>query len=220
VPFVRFSRDKRGYEHLYLVDIGRDRGRSRVLYWFRTPPGVRVGRNPFDPETQRALERQNPDVQFDWPQIVAAKIPPPVPVENWREKRRIERAIKRARAEESADTEPGTTDEPPEETVEVNEVEGLDEGPSGEGRSIVEDGAPDPGPPEIENLTAATAPPPTGAADASTGPAAPGRRRRGPRGPGRFPGPATANWIRQGLMRIRLTRSSRRHPTAGIIMLL
>ena len=193
MPFVRFSRDKRGYEHLYLVDTGRDRGRSRVLYWFRTPPGVRVGRNPFDPETQRALERQNPDVQFDWPQIVAAKIPPPVPVENWREKRRIERAIKRARAEESADTEPGSpTDEPPEETVEVSEVEGLDEGPSGEGRSIVEDGAPDPGLPEIETRTAAASPPPTAASDASTGPAAPGRRRRRRRGR-RRPRPETGH---------------------------
>ena len=74
----------------------KERGRSRVLYWFRTPPGVKVGRNPFDPDTQRSLERQNPGVAFDWPQIVAARMPPPAPVENWREKRRVERAIKRA----------------------------------------------------------------------------------------------------------------------------
>jgi len=105
VPFVRFSRDKRGYEHVYLIDSSKERGRSRVLYWFRTPPGVRVGRAAFDPDTQRSLERQNPDVQFDWPQIVSARIPPPVPVENWREKRRAEKAIKRARAAESMGTE-------------------------------------------------------------------------------------------------------------------
>jgi hypothetical protein len=104
VPFVRFSRDKRGYEHVYLIDSSKERGRSRVLYWFRTPPGVKVGRAAFDPDTQRSLERQNPDVQFDWPQIVAARIPPPVPVENWREKRRAEKAIKRARAAESMGT--------------------------------------------------------------------------------------------------------------------
>ena len=103
MPFVRFSRDRRGYEHLYLVD-SKENGRSRVLYWFRTPPGVKVGRSPFDTTTQRSLEQQYPDVKFDWPQIVAARMPPPAPVENWREKRRAERAFKRARAEETVET--------------------------------------------------------------------------------------------------------------------
>ena len=102
MPFVRFSRDRRGYEHLYLVD-SKEHGRSRVIYWFRTPPGVKVGRSPFDAATQRSLEQQYPDVRFDWPQIVAARMPPPTPVENWREKRRAERAFKRARAEEAAE---------------------------------------------------------------------------------------------------------------------
>ena len=41
MPFVRFSRDRRGYEHVYLVD-NREHGRSRVIFWFRTPPGVKV----------------------------------------------------------------------------------------------------------------------------------------------------------------------------------
>ena len=102
MPFVRFSRDRRGYEHVYLVD-ARDHGRSRVIYWFRTPPGVKVGRSPFDSATQRSLEQQYPDVKFDWSQIVAARMPPPAPVENWREKRRAERAFKRARAEEATE---------------------------------------------------------------------------------------------------------------------
>ena len=31
----------------------RQAGRPRVLYWFRTPPGVKVGREPFDEEVQR-----------------------------------------------------------------------------------------------------------------------------------------------------------------------
>jgi hypothetical protein len=174
VPFVRFSRDKRGYEHLYLIDSGRDRGRSRVLYWFRTPPGVRVGRNPFDVETQRALERQNPDVQFDWPQIVAAKIPPPVPVENWREKRRIERAIKRARSEDAAvDLEPGSApEEAPEETVEVTDIEPL----------ILDERTPVPGVPEVEHVPADAEPPPAGGAEASAGAPPTTRRRRRRRG--------------------------------------
>ena len=75
MPFVRFSRDRRGYEHVYLVD-AKEHGRSRVIYWFRTPPGVKVGRSPFDSATQRSLEQQYPDVKFDWPQIVAARMPP------------------------------------------------------------------------------------------------------------------------------------------------
>jgi hypothetical protein len=103
VAVVRFSRDKRGYEHLYLLDTSREHSRPRVLYWFRTPPGIKVGRPPFDPATQRFLEKYNPDVPFDWPEITAAKPPPVAPVEQWREKRRVERALKRARAAAAVD---------------------------------------------------------------------------------------------------------------------
>lgn len=111
---VRFSRDKRGYEHLYLIDTSREHGRSRVLYWFRTPPGVKVGRSPFDSDTQRALERQFPDVTFDWAEITAAKPPPVPPVEHWREKRRLERAWKQARAAAVAEPEEPEFSGPPE----------------------------------------------------------------------------------------------------------
>ena len=67
--FLRFSRDKRGYEHFYLVQPTtnrRGKTRARILYWFRTPPGVRVGRLPFDADVQRTIEAQNPGVTFDW----------------------------------------------------------------------------------------------------------------------------------------------------------
>jgi hypothetical protein len=126
VPFVRFARDRRGYEHVYLVDVSKERGRSRVLYWFRTPPGVKVGRSPFDPETQRSLERQNPGVAFDWSQIIAARMPPAAPVENWREKRRIERAIKRARATEAGEADRVDVAEqtPPSEETELDLASG------------------------------------------------------------------------------------------------
>jgi hypothetical protein len=99
VPFLRFSRDKRGYENTYLVQIQDRRGKSfrqRILYWYRTPPGVRVGRPPFDEEARRRLEAQNPDVIFDWPAIIATPIPPPAENEQWRERRRAERAAKQA----------------------------------------------------------------------------------------------------------------------------
>ena len=50
---------------------GRGRGK-RLLYWFRTPPGVRVGRSPIDETAIRLLEQHNPDVQFDWTRILKA----------------------------------------------------------------------------------------------------------------------------------------------------
>jgi len=107
MAFFRFNRDKRGYEHFYLVEpVTNRRGKSRprVLYWYRTPPNIRVGRAPFDDEVQRALEAQNPSVVFDWPKIVDAPIPS-ADAEKWRERRRVERAEKAARQ-----TTPATAD--------------------------------------------------------------------------------------------------------------
>jgi hypothetical protein len=68
VPFLRVLRDKRGYETTYLMHWFREgnRQRSRILYVFRTPPGVRVGRDPIDPVIIREIEAQHPDIQFDW----------------------------------------------------------------------------------------------------------------------------------------------------------
>lgn len=93
MAFLRFSRDKRGYEHFFLVEttIGRrGKSRARVLYWFRTPPGIKVGREPFDPEIRRALESKNPGVAFDWERILSTPIPS-VETEKWRERRRAEK---------------------------------------------------------------------------------------------------------------------------------
>lgn len=68
MPFLRVIRDKRGYETTYLMHWYRDgnRQRSKVLYVFRTPDGVRVGRHPLDPDTLREIEAQHPDIDFDW----------------------------------------------------------------------------------------------------------------------------------------------------------
>jgi hypothetical protein len=68
VPFLRVLRDKRGYETTYLMHWFRDgnRQRSRILYMFRTPPGVRVGCDLLDPGVVREIEAQHPDIEFDW----------------------------------------------------------------------------------------------------------------------------------------------------------
>ena len=101
MPFLKFSRDKRGYENYYLFD---GKGQSRLLFWFRTPPNVKVGRAPFSEEVRQMVEAQNPGVHFDWARIMSTPIPS-ADVEYWRERRRTEKAAKRAvREAEAAET--------------------------------------------------------------------------------------------------------------------
>ena len=114
MAFFRFSRDKRGYEHFYLVEPLTNRkgkSRPRVLYWYRTPPNVKVGRPPFDNEMRRAIEAQYPDVTFDWTKIVEAPIPS-ADAEKWRERRRAERAARRSNLAVDADEDGESTEEP------------------------------------------------------------------------------------------------------------
>lgn len=106
MAFLKFSRDKRGYEHFYLVQPSgnREKSRPRVLYWFRTPPNIKVGREPFDDEMRRAIAAQNPGVAFDWPKLLETPIPPDI--EHWRDRRRAEKAARRlARGEVEAEPE-------------------------------------------------------------------------------------------------------------------
>ena len=121
MAFLRFTRDKRGYQHFYLVEpIANRRGkvRQRVLYWFRSPPDIKVGREPFDEGVRRLLEAQNPDVTFDWRAILDAPIPS-AEADKWRERRRAERAAKQALASASSDDESAEPDES--ETTEERE---------------------------------------------------------------------------------------------------
>jgi hypothetical protein len=104
VAFLRFTRDKRGVENFYLVQPTTNRRgkvRARVLYWFRSPPDVKVGRVPFDADVRRTLEAQNPGVEFDWRAIVDTPIPS-ADADKWRERRRADRAAKHAAAEDAA----------------------------------------------------------------------------------------------------------------------
>jgi hypothetical protein len=126
VPFVRASRDKRGYEHFFLVQNGADyrgKGRPSVLYWFRTPPNVKVGREPFDDSAARALEAQHPDITFDWKALRNTPVPTVQP-EYWRERRRAQRAERRLREVDERESDAAVVvDEEPgvEETVALAE---------------------------------------------------------------------------------------------------
>jgi hypothetical protein len=69
VPFIRQSRDKRGFEQTYVMHNGRPgtgQTRPRVLYVFRTPGNLKVGRRALDSEVREALEHTHPDLSFDW----------------------------------------------------------------------------------------------------------------------------------------------------------
>lgn len=127
MPFLKFSRDKRGYEHYYLMEppaVGRrggGKGRPRLLFWFRTPPHVKVGREPFADDVRQTIEAQHPDIRFDWPRIMATPIPPP-DVEHWRERRRAEKAVRHAarHADADSDTAPAQDAEPALAAVEAD----------------------------------------------------------------------------------------------------
>jgi hypothetical protein len=77
---LRFTRDKRGYENTFVVHTGggrrRGKSRARILYWFRTPPGIRIGRSALDESAIRLIEEHNPDVEFDWTRILKGQDAP------------------------------------------------------------------------------------------------------------------------------------------------
>jgi hypothetical protein len=71
VPFLRLTRDQRGYENTFLLHVDHLGERPRILYWYRTAPGVRVGRPALDEDAIRTIEEQHPEIEFDWPHIFA-----------------------------------------------------------------------------------------------------------------------------------------------------
>jgi len=79
VPFVRYARDRRGYETLYVMHAfeGAEGGgpqarspRPRVLYACRTVPYAKVGRMTIDESVQRRIESAYPNLTFDWPRLL------------------------------------------------------------------------------------------------------------------------------------------------------
>jgi hypothetical protein len=105
MTFMRVTRDQRGYETTLLLHTRTPGDQPRVLYWYRTAPGVRVGRGALDEDAIRAIEEQHPDVEFDWPQLMeeAASVPPEV-------ERRPERP--RRKTARAADSEPEASRQP------------------------------------------------------------------------------------------------------------
>lgn len=109
MPFLRFSRDARGYESTYLCHTFRRSSgppELRVLYWFRSPPDVKVGRPALAPDVIRAIEESNPTLRFDWDKILKVKPPPPPdPGRAGRDERRP----RRRRGKDAAETKSPAT---------------------------------------------------------------------------------------------------------------
>lgn len=96
MPFLRLTRDRRGYEHTFLMHADAAGQRPRVLYWYRTAPEVVIGRPALDEDAIRGIEEQHPLIEFDWPAILALReamppedeAPPARPVRRGRPPRR------------------------------------------------------------------------------------------------------------------------------------
>ena len=71
MPFLRLTRDRRGFENTFLMHADGPGDRPRVLYWYRTAPGILLGRPALDEDAIRTIEEQHPDIEFDWPAILA-----------------------------------------------------------------------------------------------------------------------------------------------------
>jgi hypothetical protein len=116
VPYLRFARDSRGYESTSVLHTFRrsGRSRSRILYWFRTPPNVKIGRAPLDEVAIREIEKHHPDLEFDWTKILETQ-PAPAPAQSRRPERRGRRSTRPGedrrggRAAQAAPAPPATT---------------------------------------------------------------------------------------------------------------
>jgi hypothetical protein len=166
LPFLRFARDKRGYETTALVHAFRGRhGRTRetLLYWFRTPPGVKVGRPALDEEAIRWIEEHNPDIDFDWQKILESTPPSSPTADDGKFQRRRGKTERRApgsrrqeqpRAQQpSRPVQPVQLDVPPVE--EAQEAEAQEEAQElGEAKALEDDAGMEGAPEQaLEQLT-------------------------------------------------------------------
>lgn len=121
------------------ADKRRGKTHARILYWFRTPPGVRVGRAALDEEAIRLIESSNPGVAFDWPRMLKGADTPPPPRPQPVERRAKPRVRELPRREEPpaplSATAAGSTaiPDPPVSAVRAPEPEAPEPGPPRDG---------------------------------------------------------------------------------------
>ena len=116
MPFLRFTRDTRGYETTSVVHTFRRRGksRSRILYLFHTPANIKVGRGALDEEAIHTIEESNPDLPFDWAKMLklrAAAAAQPAERERGRRRSATPRAPQGRRKRSAPEGKPRGLDE-------------------------------------------------------------------------------------------------------------
>jgi hypothetical protein len=112
VPYLRLVADRRGVEHTYLLHTPAPGEKTKILYWYRTAPGLRIGRPALDEAAMRTLEEQYPDIDFDWQYILDMGAMTPVEVEAPLPPRKRKPAP-RPEPEPESDTDAATDDESP-----------------------------------------------------------------------------------------------------------
>lgn len=95
-------------EHTYLLHTPAPGAPTKVLYWYRTAPGLRIGRPALDDAAMRTLEEQHPDIDFDWQYILDMGAMTPVEVEAPLPPRK-----RKPRPAEADDASPGDVPAPP-----------------------------------------------------------------------------------------------------------
>lgn len=81
MPYLRLTADRRGVEHTFLLHVPAPGVPPKVLYWYRTAPGLRIGRPALDDAAMRTIEEHHPEIDFDWPYIIDMGAMTPVEVE-------------------------------------------------------------------------------------------------------------------------------------------
>jgi hypothetical protein len=139
VPFVRYARDRRGYETLYVMHAfeADGRGRPRVIYACRTVPYARVGRAPIDETVQRRIEAAYPALAFDWPRLMkdaAASAPRPERTDARADKRRN----KQQQAKPVKQERPARQERPGKQERQVNQEQRVAQEPAVDQEPAVE----------------------------------------------------------------------------------
>jgi len=142
VPFLRLTRDRRGTENTFLLHADRPGDRPRLLYWYRTAPGIVLGRAPLDEDAIRTIEDQHPEIDFDWPAILALSEVMTPEDEAPARPRQPEGRRQRPR-DQQRDAQPRRRQDPapapPEAVDEISEADELPEVPLEEGVAAVAD---------------------------------------------------------------------------------
>ena len=109
-----------------------------MLYWFRTPPGVKVGRAALDDDAIRRIEKLNPGITFDWPRILKGQGTPATESRPPFEARRQRPDNRRPTPQQSAPVSVGPV-QPPEDALPADSIEsGFDvESPVAESEDVV-----------------------------------------------------------------------------------